>query len=336
MTSPTAKRPTIHDVARTAEVAVGTVSRYLNGRPTRAASARRIEEAVAQLGFVRNLAAATMRNETSPLIGFLVSSYDEFQMALLAKLTTRLQATGRLVLPLTHDGSEETMRKALQFFAEHRVGAIVASGDFPAMKQMRSIIGPDVHVVLFNNDLTGLVADRVHLGDAAAMRKGVTHLIELGHRRIGFICGRSGHSSAAGRLAGYLEALAGAGIPRDETLIVGRDWTEQAGYLGAQELFSLDRPPTAVACSSHLCAMGVIDFTRERGLGIPHDVSLVSFGDTRAMRLIGRGIDTIAMPVDRMAEIIETFCIQPPGSRAGRQMTVDCDFIRRGSSAEVN
>lgn len=78
-------------------------------------------------------------------------------------------------------------------------------------------------MVLFNNDLPGLVADRVHVGDAAAMRKGVAHLIELGHRRIGFICGRPGHSSAAGRLTGYLQALTGAGIPREETLIAGRD-----------------------------------------------------------------------------------------------------------------
>lgn len=333
MTGPALKRPTIHDVARTAEVAIGTVSRYLNGRPTREASARRIEEAIAHLGFVRNLAAATMRNETSPLIGFLVSSYDEFQMELLARLTTRLQATGRLVLPLTHDGSEETMRKALLFFAEHRVGAIVASGDFPAMTQMRRVIGPEAHVVLFNNDLPGLVADRVQIDDAGAMRTAVSHLIGLGHRRIGFIRGRPGHSSAAGRLAGYHEALSDAGIPLDDALIAGWDWLEQAGYIGAQELFSLDRPPTAVACSSHLNAMGVISYARECGMAIPDDLSLISFGDTRPMRLIEGGIDSIALPVERMAEIIETFCLQPPKNRAGRQMMVDCDFIRRQSSA---
>lgn len=79
----------------------------------------------------------------------------------------------------------------------------------------------------------------------------------------------------------------------------------------------------------------MIDFTRERGLEIPDDISLVSFGDTRALRLIGRGIDSIALPVDRMAEFIEPYCIQPPGSQAGRQMTVDFDFIRHGSSAEA-
>lgn len=334
MTDSQAKRPTIHDVAREAGVAVGTVSRYLNGRPTRDSSARKIEETIAHLGFVRNLAAATMRNESSPLVGFLVSSYDEFQIQLLSQLTARMQAADRLVLPLTHDGSVETMKKALVFFAEHRVGAIVASGDFPAMAQMRSVIGPSTHVIIFNNDLPGLDADRIYIDDEPAMRQAITHLIEIGHRRIGYLAGRTGHSSAAGRFSGYRLALQDAGIAFDEMLVAGHDWTERAGYLGTQELLSLAAAPTAIAGSSYLNTIGAFECARERGVSIPNDLSLISFGDAEALRLMGPGIDTIVIPIDRMVDMIESCYGQPPDKRGGHKIKIDCHFIRRGSTAK--
>jgi len=326
------RKPTIHDVARTAEVAVGTVSRFLNGRPIRNSSQERIEAAIEQLGFVKNVAAATIRKEASRLVGFLVSSYDEMQIDILAALTERMQARGRIVLPLTHDGSPDIMVQALRFFAEHRIEALVASGDFAAMQDSPLLRGLDTHIILFNNDLPGLDCDRVLFGDAAGMEKAVRHLVGLGHRRIGLISGRPGHSSAKGRLDGYLRALkAGPGV--DKALVVGHEWSRQAGYFAGLELLDMKNPPTAVVCASYLSALGLLDLVQERGLIVPRDLSIVSFGDCNTFRLIGPGIDALSMPVKQIVNRIDYFYSNSEKDRDFAQSIVDVQLLLRGSSA---
>lgn len=329
------RKPTIHDVARTAEVAVGTVSRYLNGRPIRGSSQERIEEAISRLGFVKNLAAATIRRETSHLIGFLVSSYDELQIGILAALTAHMQARGRIVIPLTHDGSPDSMMEALRFFAEHRIEALVASGDFAAMQDSPLLRDLDTHIILFNNDLPNLPCDRVLFGDAKGMEKAIGHLVGLGHKRIGFIAGRKGHSSAEGRLEGYLRALsAGPGV--DHTLIVGHEWSRKTGYFAGLELLDRDDPPTAIVCASYLSTLGLLDFVQERGLIVPRDLSIISFGDCDTFRLIGPGIDALSFPVDQIVSRIDHLYAKQGAAREATRMVVDVDLILRGSSAPLS
>ncbi|PDT26373.1 LacI family transcriptional regulator [Rhizobium sp. L9] len=326
------KKPTIHDVARAAEVAVGTVSRYLNGRPIRSGSQERIEAAIERLGFVKNVAAATIRKEASRLVGFLVSSYDELQIDILAALTTRMQSRGRIVIPLTHDGSPEIMVDALRFFAEHRIEALIASGDFAAMQDSPLLRGLDTHIILFNNDLPGLNCDRVLFGDANGMEKAVGHLIGLGHKRIGLIAGRPGHSSARGRLDGYTRALAsGPGV--DEALIVGNEWSRETGYFAGMELLDMNDPPTAIVCASYLSALGLLDLVQERGISVPRDLSIVSFGDCDTFRLIGPGIDSLSMPVDQIVSRIDHLYAKQSHGRDHAQTVVEVEFVLRGSTA---
>lgn len=327
------RKPTIHDVARAADVAVGTVSRFLNGRPIRSSSQERIEMAIAQLGFVKNVAAATIRKDASRMIGFLVSSYDELQIAILAGLTARMQARGRIVLPLTHDGSPDTMSDALRFFEEHRIEALIASGDFEAMQASPLLTGLDTHIILFNNDVPALTCDRVLFNDASGMKKAVDHLLGLGHRRIGLIAGRPGHSSAEGRLAGYLRAMAG-GPGVDQSLIVGHDWERQTGYFAGIELLDRPDPPTAIICASYLSTLGLLDLVRERGLCVPKDLSIISFGDCDTFGLIGPGIDALSMPVKKIVENIDYLYASRTKDRPRTPALVELELIVRGSSGQ--
>ncbi|MCQ2006020.1 LacI family DNA-binding transcriptional regulator [Rhizobium sp. NRK18] len=327
------RKPTIHDVARDADVAVGTVSRFLNGRPIRISSQERIEAAIARLGFVKNVAAATIRKDASRMIGFLVSSYDELQIAILAGLTARMQARGRIVLPLTHDGSPDTMTEALRFFEEHRIEALIASGDFAAMQASPLLTGLDTHIILFNNDVPALACDRVLFNDASGMKKAVEHLLGLGHRRIGLVAGRKGHSSAEGRLAGYLRTMSdGPGV--DETLIVGHDWERQTGYFAGIELLDRPDPPTAVICASYLSALGLLDLARERNISIPRDLSVISFGDCDTFGLIGPGIDALNMPVKKIVEHIDYLYASRAKDRPRTPALVELELIVRGSSSQ--
>jgi LacI family transcriptional regulator len=103
------------------------------------------------------------------------------------------------------------------------------------------------------------------------------YLLGLGHRRIGFISGRSELESANRRLKGYLDALEKAGLPTDEQLIASGDYTTETAARCARELLSLDNRPTAIFASNDQAAMGVYQVAQEMGLRIPEDLSVVGF-----------------------------------------------------------
>lgn len=332
---PSDRPATIHDVAAAAKVAVGTVSRFLNGKPIRESNRTKVEEAVRKLSFVRNVAAATIRNEGSRMVGFLVSSYDQMQIEVLNKLTGRMQAQGRLVIPITHDGSEELLQRALLFFAEHRIDVLVASGDFPELEKLQYLSALNSRIVLFNNDIAGLQADRIMFNDLDGMQLAVSRLIALGHRRIGFIAGLPSHTSAANRLAGYRSALAEAGLALDDDLVVGHSWNRRDGYMGAGALFDLSSPPTAVVSANYLTALGALEFFAERRISVPADVSLVSYGDADALPLISGGIDAVIFPTDRLVDAIERIC-RSQNRQSLQTISLDCQLITRGSTRPIS
>lgn len=329
---PRAYRPaTIHDVAAEAQVAVGTVSRYLNGKPIREGNRLKVDAAVRKLSFVRNVAAATIRSDASRLVGFLVSSYDQFQTEVLTMLTSRLQAQGRLLLPIPHDGSAALVQRALRFFAEHRIDVLIASGDFPELKQLQTIAALNTRIVLFNNDVPGLVADRIMFNDARGMGAATHRLISLGHRRIGLVAGFPGHTGAVNRLEGYRAALAEAGIGYDPDLVVGHSWMERDGYFGTAQLLALATPPTALVTANYLSAMGALRLLNERSIRVPEDMSVIVYGDADFLPLISGGIDAVILPTERLVDAMDYIC-RSGGKLAQQTILLECDLLVRGST----
>jgi LacI family transcriptional regulator len=117
----------------------------------------------------------------------------------------------------------------------------------------------------------------VHATNYQGATDAMNYLLELGHKRIGFISGRAELESSTRRLKGYRDALEKAGLPVDEKLIASGDYTTETGVKCARELLSLDDPPTAVFASNDQTAMGVFQVAQELGLRIPEDLSVIGF-----------------------------------------------------------
>jgi LacI family transcriptional regulator len=128
----------------------------------------------------------------------------------------------------------------------------------------------------------------IHATNYQGATDAMNYLLELGHRRIGFISGRAELESSNRRLKGYQETLNKAGIPIDEKLIISGDYTTETGVICTRELLSLDLPPTAIFASNDQTAMGVYQVAQERGLQIPEDLSVIGFDnimESRYMKL---------------------------------------------------
>lgn len=128
------------------------------------------------------------------------------------------------------------------------------------------------------------------------------HLIELGHRRIGFIQGPSESVPASERLHGYVSALHMNAVPMDSTLVVPGGYTHEEGFEAAQRLLSLPEAqrPTAIFAPCDPAAMGVCEAARQRGIAVPEELSVVGFDDTFLAGLAVPGLTTVHQPLQRM------------------------------------
>ncbi|UXN73255.1 LacI family transcriptional regulator [Devosia sp. A8/3-2] len=163
------KRPaTIVDVAQAAGVAIGTVSRHLNGQPVRASNRDQIERAIAALGYRRNSTAVAMKTNTSRIVGFSVPALGEFHAAMLEQLSRQMRLSGRAVLSFCHNTQPATIREGLEFFAAHRVDAPVMDGEESIRREVLRHIDEGLVVVLYDNDIPGLPVDRVFVDNRKA------------------------------------------------------------------------------------------------------------------------------------------------------------------------
>jgi len=331
---PKKRAATIVDVAQAAGVAIGTVSRHLNGMSVRAGNRDQIERAIADLGFRRNAAAVAMKTHTTHIVGFFVPSLDEFHAAMLEQLSRKMREHGRAVLSYFHDLKLGSIREGLEFFATHRVDALVVDGEEAIKRQLRPYIDDGLVVVLYDNDAPGLLADRVFVSNRKASARIVGHMLELGHRRVATIHGHLIDSAASERLAGFHEALDAFGLVADPDLLRDGRWLERDAYERMGELLALPEPPTAVFAANYNMTLGVLTCLQERGVRVPDDISVVSFDDVAALRLHNPPITSVAQPIEKLAEAISDIIderLANPGAMGRRSLTLDCEILLRHS-----
>lgn len=328
------KQATIVEVARSAGVAIGTVSRYLNGLPVRASNRLPIEQAINALGYRRNMVAVSMKRQTTHIVGFMVPALSEFHAGLLEYLTRRLRQAGRAVVCYCHDHELRSIEEGLEFFASHRVDAVIMDG-MPGVGQLlQRYIDEGLSFVIYDNDVPGVSADRVFTANRPASERLVAHLADLGHTRIAAILGDLETMAGQERFAGYKDALRSHAIAVADAYCVPGYWSEEGGYAAVRDLLALPEPPTAIFSANYNMTMGVLRWLREHGLEVPRDLSVVSFDDVPAWSIHAAGITAVEQPIERLVEAISSVLVERlSGTQAGRRtLRVEANIILRGSA----
>jgi LacI family transcriptional regulator len=292
---------TIQDVAKAAGVSVSTVSRVLNDKDDVAeATYNKVQHTIQELGYISNLAARSLRSRRTNTIGVIALDLkDPFAIQVLLGVNEAIQVLG---YDLILYASGEQGKNSYAVWEQQHVSLLngsVADGVI--------IITPSA--VTFPTTFP-LVAVDPHSGDtdyptviatnrAGALRM-MKYLIQLGHRRIGFIGGREKLKSAQQRLRGYKEGLEKSNIPLDPALIRPGDYRRKTGHLQAKELLSLPTPPTAIFAANDESAIGTIEAAREAGLRVPEDLSVAGFDDIPGATYITPALTTIRQPMENM------------------------------------
>jgi DNA-binding LacI/PurR family transcriptional regulator len=174
------------------------------------------------------------------------------------------------------------------------------------------------------------------------------HLIDLGHKRIGFIGAEFNYKSNLKRLQGYLNALKTHRIKVDERLVTGRKETvseipgystEKMGYEGMKRLLSLPDPPTAVFARNDFTAIGAMTAIKEAGLSIPKDIAIVGFDDIPLAVHTSPALTTVRQPMRLQGQLVAEMLLRRiTGDEEAKRVEriLNCELIIRESTVSVS
>ena len=285
---------TLADIARAAGTSASTASRALSGRGYVSADARaRLLAAAERLGYVADASARTLKQRTSRVVGVVVSDLgNQFYATLAAGVDEALREGGYQMFLLS-DNSEraEELAGARAFAAMRAAGVITTPSDYDAAPLLAR---HGIPVVEVDRRLAKLPCDTVIVDNEQGGREATTHLIELGHSRIGLLIADTQWTTDAGRLHGYRAAHAAAGLRVDERLVVPIGFHARDTERRIEKL--VDDAPTAIFAANNVLAEQAWRVLRGRGLAIPREISLVAFDDVAWMEMVEPGITAVAQP----------------------------------------
>jgi LacI family transcriptional regulator len=286
---------TLADIAREAGTSQSTASRALSGRGYVAADVRKRLLATAdRLGYVPDASAQTLKQKTSRVVGVVVSDLDNhFYGGLAAGVEQTLrEADYRMMLVGDNSESTEETSAVRTFIAMRSPGVILTpvGSDATSLLHRRG-----VPVVEVDRQIATVPCDAVVIDNVRGAREAVEHLLGLGHERIALLVVDTDWTSDVGRVAGYREAHAAAGVPVDEALVLRFPFHAADAEERIADL--LDRSePTAIFAANNLLAEQAWRVIRARGLALPRDLSLVGFDDVQWTDMVSPGITTVAQP----------------------------------------
>jgi LacI family transcriptional regulator len=328
------RRPTMKDVATLARVSLSTVSRFVNGDPGRPELAARIEQAIALLGYQRDLTASTLRraDRASASIGVLVADVgNPFFAAVLRGIEEVARARGSLTVAASSDEDPARERELAAALMARRIDGLVVVPAAEDSSHLRGGRHGGVPLSFVDRPPRYLDADTVLSDNAGGMAAATRHLIGRGHRRIGFLGDHERIYTCAERLRGYREALAGAGLPADPALV--RLELDQAAVAGAIDaLIAAPEPPTALLASQNLLTIGAVHALRDRGL--QRRIAFVGFDDVPLADALEPSVSVVAQqPVTLGRRAAELLFGRIEGyDGASRTILVDTELVRRQSS----
>jgi len=303
---------TIHEVAKAAGVSVSTVSRVLNNKVDVAPDTyKTVQCVIEKLGYTSSLAARSLRSRRTNVIGLVLFDIaDAFSVQIMSgvdRALNELNYYDLIVYSSVHSkrklAADRERRSVALMDNSITDGIIVVAPSAASFANASPIVIIDPHNE--NPDYPAVIAQNRE--GALAV---VQYLTSLGHQRIGFIGGRPELQSAIQRLQGYTDGLAQAELPLDPDLVQPGDYTKQMGFMGAQNLLRLPKPPTAIFAANDGSAFGVLEAAHDAGLCVPADISVVGFDNIPEAAYSTPPLTTVDQSIEQMGYLATQLLIR--------------------------
>lgn len=334
-------RVTISDVAKRAKVSTATVSYVLNNsRGVSEETRARVLQAIKELGYQPNaLARGLVKNQTRN-IGLVIPHTAEYVFSdpyfaeLLKGICTVVTREDYFLLLALLTGVEDFGRVVMSLINQRRVDGIIMVCTTRDSEEVARLQAANIPFTLIGTcylpEVVSVDVDNLRGSYLAAQ-----HLLELGHRRIGYITGDMRYENAVQRYNGFQQALAEAGCQVAD--VYTGDFTQASGMLGARQLLTNNPDITAIACASDLMAHGAMSAARDMGYRIPADLSIVGFDDIPLSRESDPKLTTIRQPISHLGSLATERIVAMIEGRAvpegEERQVLQTELVVRGSTA---
>lgn len=305
---------TIRDVAREAGVSISTVSRVMNdSSPVSEEKKKAVTEAAEKLGYAPNPAARSLQNKKTGGIGVLLPYVSgEFFSELLNGLDHAAQQREHFLVISTSHRQPTEFTAAIRTMQKLVDGLVIMAPELDA-QEAKSLLMTQTPVAFINTYLDGVpmvehdeeghMVDMLNFENFRGAYMLARHLLELGHRRIAQVSGPSDAGDAVERTQGFRAAMAEAGIPKSDTVVVEGDYTQEAGAEATKMILEMDPRPTAIMAANDYCAMGVMSTLHAAGVRIPAEMAVAGFDGITGTQYTVPPLTTVRVPVSEIGAL---------------------------------
>lgn len=328
---------TVNDVARIAGVSPITVSRVINNTGYISQATReKVEKAIKELGYVPNSLARGLRSKRTNTLALIVTDITNPYFTVMARgVEDAAGASDYTVIYCNTDESVAKEEKYANILAQRQVDGVLlvpAGGNANTVKFLQA---NGIAVVVLDRRIPGVETDFVCSDSKTGADRLVKLLLELKHKRIAMITGPKNISTSFERVSGYEQAMAEAGLLKNELVYYG-GFNQHSGYELTKQAMLQASAPTAILGANNFIMIGIIKALTDLGLSVPDDVSVVGFDDLPESMLVRPFLTVAAQPAYKMGEMAADLLLK----RISSQLSEDCqevilptEIIKRESSA---
>lgn len=287
----------IVQVAQRAGVSPATVSRVTNGRSTVARHlAKRVWQAIEELGYTPNPQARALVSGRSRVLGLLVSEItNPFFPELMQSFEDVAGENDFEVMVGSTNYNRERARIFVRRLVQRRVEGVAVMTFRAESHFLDELIAEDIPLVTIDVSSNAARSVVLEVDYAQGIDEAVQHLARLGHRCIGFASGPLPHLTNVRRKAAFLNSAKKIGLTSGNAPVFVGDHTFEGGTLAAVHFLNLAPRPTAIVCSNDMMAVGVLRVMAERGIRVPHELSVVGFDDIHLAEFVNPPLTTVRM-----------------------------------------
>jgi LacI family transcriptional regulator/LacI family repressor for deo operon, udp, cdd, tsx, nupC, and nupG len=334
----------IEDIARVAGVSHSTVSRALRDSSLISVEMReRIQELAREMGYTPNAIAQSLLTRQTSTIGLVVTSIsDPFWGDVMKGIEEVARAAGFSVfLSASHNDPDEEIA-IIETFHRRRVDGILIAASRISNNNKKRLDSFRVPTVLINSqaESEATLLNWVAVDDRKGAQLAVEHLLQLGHRSIGYIGTDNRPRSNRQRLLGYQSTLAASCAPhRDELIVIspGNEASHEEDVAAGQTSLPglLDTGVTAIFCYNDAIAAGVLMACRERGIAVPERLSVIGFDDIKMASYLTPPLTTIHQPKIEMGRLATQVLLDLLHNRSGQNYVLPPVLMPRASTASL-
>jgi LacI family transcriptional regulator len=328
------------DIAKAAKVSIATVGRVLHNNGYVSEDKRReIEQIIKEMGYVPNKMAQALKNSHSRLFGHMtLFSPNMLYDYISAAVDKAASGYGYHVMTLaSHFNQGEEAELIDELIAQRAEGVIITSNPKIDKALIMRLLDNNIPVVMIERAYSMPNVDRILVDDVGGVYNAVTHMIEKGHQRIGFIGEYPEHEVEINRYNGYCKAVNEHEILLLPELIqLKTDYSIPSGYQAARALMETDNPPTAIFTTSDIYASGIMQYLYEKNIRVPDDISIIGYDNTLAT-MLAPAIDSVGLPHQEIGEwAVKLLLSRIDDMKAPEQtITIETQYIDRNTVRDI-